>query len=192
MVATDERSREGIRLTKPLYAIPGTRKRRSERPKFKGVSIRSMNGAPSRKGCVVNGQMTTVSHATNECAPPIPPLLLRPCSCSFILFSYLLPPPLPYPCSVTSRTKAELLDQQSAQIQELRRKHEEAQVAVAEEAQVDDSDEDSEEEMDKDDTSDKAGMVKTLQKVTYQCQNIVGGMDGTTWAGNATKQQINV
>ena len=33
-------------------------KKRDERPNVGGVSIRSRNGAPSRKGCVVNGQMT--------------------------------------------------------------------------------------------------------------------------------------
>ena len=33
-------------------------KTRNERPNDGGVSIRSRNGAPSRKGCVVNGQMT--------------------------------------------------------------------------------------------------------------------------------------
>ena len=33
-------------------------KKRNERPNVGGVSIRSRNGAPSRTGCVVNGQMT--------------------------------------------------------------------------------------------------------------------------------------
>ena len=33
-------------------------KKRDERPNVGGVSIRSRNGAPSGKGCVVNGQMT--------------------------------------------------------------------------------------------------------------------------------------
>ena len=33
-------------------------KKRKERPNVGGVSIRSRNGAPSRKGCVVNGHMT--------------------------------------------------------------------------------------------------------------------------------------
>ena len=37
-------------------------KKRIERPNVGGVSIRSRNGAPSRKGCVVNGQMTKVSN----------------------------------------------------------------------------------------------------------------------------------
>ena len=40
------------------------------------VSIISRNGAPSPKGCVVNGQMTTVRQATHEYAPP--PAVLRP------------------------------------------------------------------------------------------------------------------
>ena len=33
-----------------------------EHPNVGGVSIRSRNGAPSRKGCVVNGQMTMTSN----------------------------------------------------------------------------------------------------------------------------------
>ena len=37
-------------------------KERNERPNVGGVSIRSRNGAPSRKGCVVNGQMTKASN----------------------------------------------------------------------------------------------------------------------------------
>ena len=37
-------------------------KKRNERPNVGGVSIRSRNAAPSRKGCVVNGQMTTASN----------------------------------------------------------------------------------------------------------------------------------
>ena len=37
-------------------------KKRNERPNVGGVSIRSRNGAPSRKGCVINGQMTKTSH----------------------------------------------------------------------------------------------------------------------------------
>ena len=34
---------------------------RNGRPNVGGVSIRSRNGAPCRRGCVVNGQMTTAS-----------------------------------------------------------------------------------------------------------------------------------
>ena len=37
-------------------------KKRNERPNVVGVSIRSRNGAPSRKGCVVNGRMTKASN----------------------------------------------------------------------------------------------------------------------------------
>ena len=37
-------------------------KKRTERPNVGGVSIRSRNGAPSRKGCVVNVQMTKASN----------------------------------------------------------------------------------------------------------------------------------
>ena len=44
-------------------------KKRSERPNVGGVSIRSRNGAPSRKGRVVSGQMTKAK-VTYEYAPP--------------------------------------------------------------------------------------------------------------------------
>ena len=37
-------------------------KQRNERPNVGGVSIRSRNGAPSRKECMVNGQMTKASN----------------------------------------------------------------------------------------------------------------------------------
>ena len=37
-------------------------KKRNERPNVGGVSIRSRNGAPCRKGCAVNGQMTKASN----------------------------------------------------------------------------------------------------------------------------------
>ena len=37
-------------------------KKRNERSNVGGVSIRSKNGAPSPKGCMVNGQMTTASN----------------------------------------------------------------------------------------------------------------------------------
>ena len=43
-------------------------KKRNERPNVGRVSIRSRNGAPSRKGCVVNGPMIKASN------PPPPPL----------------------------------------------------------------------------------------------------------------------
>ena len=36
-------------------------KQRIERPTVEGVSTRSRNGAPSRKGCVASGQMTKAS-----------------------------------------------------------------------------------------------------------------------------------
>ena len=36
--------------------------KRNERPNAGGVSIRSRNGNPSRKGCVVSGQMTEASN----------------------------------------------------------------------------------------------------------------------------------
>ena len=39
-----------------------TRKKRDEHPNVGGVSSRSRNGAPSRKGYVVNGHMTKASN----------------------------------------------------------------------------------------------------------------------------------
>ncbi|CAM9741412.1 unnamed protein product [Laminaria digitata] len=36
--------------------------KRNERPNVGGVSLRSWSGAPSRKGCVVNGQITKASN----------------------------------------------------------------------------------------------------------------------------------
>ena len=42
------------------------------RPKFGGVSIRSRNGAPSRTGCVVNGQMTKARNKLVRPPPPAP------------------------------------------------------------------------------------------------------------------------
>ena len=47
-------------------------------------SIRSRNGAPSRKGCVVNGQMTKASKQQIS-TPPLPSLVirLRPCTTEY-------------------------------------------------------------------------------------------------------------
>ena len=50
---------DGDRICKNF--LRNTRKRRNERPNVGGVSIRSRNGAPSRKECMVNGQMTKAS-----------------------------------------------------------------------------------------------------------------------------------
>ena len=47
---------DGERISKQF--LRSVWKKRNERPNDGGVSIRSRNGAPSRKGCVVNGQMT--------------------------------------------------------------------------------------------------------------------------------------
>ena len=47
---------EGDKISKQFSY--NTWKKRNERANVGGVSIRSRNGAPSRKGCVVNGQMT--------------------------------------------------------------------------------------------------------------------------------------
>ena len=67
MVATDGEDRTGIgrNSANSFYAVCG--KKRSERPNVGGVSIRSRNGAPFRKECVVNGQMT---EASNKCVRP--------------------------------------------------------------------------------------------------------------------------
>ena len=43
-------------------------KKRNEHRTVGGVSIRSRNGAPSRKGCVVNGQ---TAKASNKCVRPV-------------------------------------------------------------------------------------------------------------------------
>ena len=47
---------DGDRISKPF--LVSIWKKRNERPNVGGVSIRSRNDGPSRKGCVVNGQMT--------------------------------------------------------------------------------------------------------------------------------------
>ena len=47
---------DGDRISKQF--LRSIRKKCNERPKVGGVFIRSSNGAPSRKGCVVNGQTT--------------------------------------------------------------------------------------------------------------------------------------
>ena len=48
-----------VKMTLPSLPLS-----RNERPNVGGVSIRSRNGAPSRKGCKVNGEMTK---ASNQC-----------------------------------------------------------------------------------------------------------------------------
>ena len=57
----------------------------NERPNVAGDSNKSRSGAPSRKGCVVNGQMTQAS--TKSVRPPPPSPLAHPLS----------PPPLASP-----------------------------------------------------------------------------------------------
>ena len=51
---------DGDRISKQF--LRNLWKKRNERPNVGGVSIRSMNGAPSQKGCVVNGHMTKASN----------------------------------------------------------------------------------------------------------------------------------
>ena len=51
---------EGDKISKKF--LSSTWKKRNERPNVGGVSIRSRKGVPSRKRCVVNGQMTKASN----------------------------------------------------------------------------------------------------------------------------------
>ena len=51
---------DGDRISKPFLC--NIWKNRNERPNVGGVSIRRKNGAPPRKRCVVNGQMTKASN----------------------------------------------------------------------------------------------------------------------------------
>ena len=53
---------EGDKISKMFICIIW--KKRDERRNIGGVSIRNRNGAPPRKGCVVNGQMT--NKASNQ------------------------------------------------------------------------------------------------------------------------------
>ena len=52
---------DGDRISQQFLLICSIWKKRNERPNVGGVSTRSRNGAPSRKGCVVNGRMTKAS-----------------------------------------------------------------------------------------------------------------------------------
>ena len=54
------KKQDGDRISKQF--ICSIWKKRNERPNVGGVSITSRNGAPSRKGCVVNDQMTEASN----------------------------------------------------------------------------------------------------------------------------------
>ena len=51
---------DGDRISKQFLC--STWKNGNERPNVGSVSIRSRNGAPPRKGCVVNGQMAMASN----------------------------------------------------------------------------------------------------------------------------------
>ena len=59
---------DGDRISKPFLC--NIWKKRNKRPNVGGVSARSRNGAPSRKGCMVNGQMTKASN--KRVRPPLP------------------------------------------------------------------------------------------------------------------------
>ena len=58
MVATDGQVR---RRYDKHFVLCNVWKKRDEPPNIGGVSIGSRNGAPSRNGCSVNGQMTKAS-----------------------------------------------------------------------------------------------------------------------------------
>ena len=51
---------DGDRISKQFLC--NTWKKRNKRPNVGGVSVTSRNGAPSRKGCLVNGQMSKASN----------------------------------------------------------------------------------------------------------------------------------
>ena len=71
MVATDGETGKGYDKQKG-YDVTYRRGKRNERPNVGGVSIRSRNGAPSRKRCVVNGHMTKASNKSLIVPPPLP------------------------------------------------------------------------------------------------------------------------
>ena len=59
MVAADG-EQDGDRITKQFLC--SIWKKHNARSNVGGVSIRSWNGAPCRKGCLVNGQITKASN----------------------------------------------------------------------------------------------------------------------------------
>ena len=61
---------DGDRISKQLLC--SIWKKRNERPIAGGVSIRSRNGAPSRNGCVVNGQLNKASNKRLRPPPCLP------------------------------------------------------------------------------------------------------------------------
>ena len=70
---------QGDKISKKFLC--NIRKKRNERPNVGGVSIRSRNGAPSRKGCAVR-------QATNEYAsPPSNRVTSQPIGSGFTFFS---------------------------------------------------------------------------------------------------------
>ena len=81
----------GDRISK--QCLCNTWKKRNERPNVGGISIRSRNGARSRKGYVVNGQQ-----ATNQYTPP-PPLPTADCIPPY-LYNFHATLPLSLPSSV--------------------------------------------------------------------------------------------
>ena len=81
MVAADAKQ-DGDRISKQFLC--STWKKGNERPNVGGVSIRSRNGAPSRKECV--SMVELPRQAINEYAPPLFPYDV-PCLCCFTLHS---------------------------------------------------------------------------------------------------------
>ena len=73
MVATNGETRRDKMFSISLCSVW---KKHNEYLNVGSVSLRSRNGAPARKGCVVNGQMNKA--ATNEYAPPST-LAIVPC-----------------------------------------------------------------------------------------------------------------
>ena len=53
---------DGDRISKQFLCYYSMRMKRNERPNVAGVFIKSRNSAPSRKGCVVNGQIAIAAH----------------------------------------------------------------------------------------------------------------------------------
>ena len=53
---------EGDKTNRTFLCKYMGKKKTNKRPHVGGVSIRSRSGAPVRKGCVVNGQMTKASN----------------------------------------------------------------------------------------------------------------------------------
>ena len=67
-------NQDGDKISKQFMC--NTWMKRNERSYVERVFIRSRNGAPSRKGCVVNGHMTKARNKGVRPPPPPPPYRL--------------------------------------------------------------------------------------------------------------------